>query len=345
MLNRFAKCDSLESLYLAFEENTNIDYINLTNEETTTLIEVFNSNVDAREQVDDTLNEIAFDYIFNYVVDREEKDMDDIKVTNVTINKVNESEANVMEDNKVKAAVDEMMYKFQAAKESIKVTVGETYEEFIDKTDDSVNTMKEAFGNTLGVLDSVLGYSVLKDSILEMMEASMANGSSSKNLLKMAKKCRELIESEIKNLEFWGDQDSLKKAMQLKALTEDDRNKSIFESFVAGVLYIGKKVARKIRQWFNVNEEKSIINSICKGIGTFAKVLRAGAVIVWNAVKFTASLVVSGVTILVDYLARTFKTVASKIKGWASDKFNKTTEEDTVEVDDEADGVFGTNLA
>lgn len=359
MLNRFNGCKSLADLYKVFEEHADkvLEFNNLSEEELTTVASVFNSNVEPRDAVDE-LNENGYTYVWNYVVSivegREEQEDKDMMNNNAneTINNATQKEGKVMKvKNNVDAAVQEMMGKFQEAKENIKVQAGETKEEFIERTDESLNIMKDALGNTLGVLDDLLGYSVLKNSILDMMEASMTNGSSKKDLFKMARKCRELIEAEIENLEFWADEDSLKKAVQLKSLVEDERGKSIFESFTVGVIWIAKKVARKLRKWFKVDEEKSIIGSICRAIGTFAKVLRAGVKIAWNAVKFAASFVISGVVIVADWLVRTIKTVVEKIKSWSTEKLNKVTEEDVIddedEIIDEEDeaGVFGTNLA
>lgn len=241
-----------------------------------------------------------------------------------------------IKDN-VKVAVEEMMEKFVEAKEHIKVEAGQTKEEYIEKVDDSLNVMKGAFGNVLNVLDSVLGYTVLKDSILEIMEAGTTGKSSKKDLWRMAEKCRKLIEEEIDNLEYWGDADSLKKAVQLKALAGDCRGKSIFEAFVSGCIWIAKKVTRKLRQWFKVDDEKSVLGAICRAIGGFARILRAGVVFVWNTVKFAASFVVAGAIKLVDFVCRTIMTLVSGIKEWAAAKLQKVTEDD---IDEEFEDDF-----
>lgn len=258
------------------------------------------------------------------------------EVVNVEVKEVAEDTTTNKEEVKmegtikenIKTAVEEMMEKFVEAKENIKVNVGETKEEYIEKVDDSLNVMKGALGNVLGMLDGVLGYTVLKDSILEIMEAGATEHSSKKDLWRMAEKCRKLLEEEIENLEFWGDQDSLKKAVQLKALAGECRGKSIFEAFVSGCIWIAKKVIRKLRQWFKVDDEKSVLGAICRAIGGFAKILRAGVVFVWNTVKFAVSFVVAGAIKLVDFVCRTVMTLVSGIKEWATTKFQKVTEED-----------------
>lgn len=265
---------------------------------------------------------------------KEESDMENnnVVVEKVTVetNNTNNKEEKVMETVKenMVGAVEEMMGKFAEAKENIKVNAGETKEEYFDKVDDSLNVMKGALSNVLGTLDGVLGYTVLKNSIIDMMEAGSDGKTSGKSLFKMARRCRELIEEEIENLEFWGDEESLKKAVQLKALTEGARGKSIFEAFVSGCIWIAKKVTRKLRAWFHVDDEKSVMGSICRSIAGFAGILRAGIKLVWNTAKFAVSFVVAGVIKVADFVFRTIRTLVSNIKTFVVDKYNKLTNKD-----------------
>lgn len=264
------------------------------------------------------------------------------KVT-VETNNTNNKEEKVMKTVKenMVGAVEEMMGKFVDAKENIKVNAGETKEEYFDKVDDSLNAMKGALGSVLDTLDSVLGYSVLKNSILDIMKSGTEGNTSKKGLFKMAKRCRELIEEEIENLEFWGDEESFKKAVQLKALTEGVRGKSIFEAFVSGCIWIGKKVTRKLRTWFHVDDEKSVIGSICRSISGFVGILRAGAKIVWNTAKFAVSFLVAGVIKVADFIYRAIKTLVVKIKAFAVEKYEQLTNKDAEEdIDDLEDDFF-----
>lgn len=272
---------------------------------------------------DETSYKLAIADLINIIIKENEEENLMNKTNNATVK------------GNVEMAVEEMMDKFAEAKESIKVNVGETAEEYIERVDDSVDVMKGALGNVLGVLDGVVGYSILKDSILDIMEAGTTGKSSKKDLFKMAKKCRELLEEEIANLEFWGDQESLGKAVQLKALVEADRDKSVFEAFVSGCVYIAKKVARKLRKWFKVDDEKSVIGAICRSISGLTKILRAGVKIVWNTAKFAVSFIVAGAVKLGDFIVRTFKSLFDKIKEWATTKFQKLSEEDAMDNFDE----------
>ena len=268
------------------------------------------------------------------IIKEEESSMENnnvvVEKATVETTNTNNKEEKVMrtvKENMVDA-VTEMMGKFGEAKENIKVNAGETKEEYFDKVDDSLNVMKGALGNVLDTLDGVLGYTVLKNSIINMMEAGSDGKTSGKSLFKMARRCRELIEEEIENLEFWGDEESLKKAVQLKALTEGVRGKSIFEAFVSGCIWIAKKVTRKLRAWFHVDDEKSVMGSICRSIAGFAGILRAGIKLVWNTAKFAVSFVVAGVIKVADFVFRTIRTLVSNIKAFAVDKYNKLTNKD-----------------
>ena len=268
------------------------------------------------------------------IIKEEESDMENNNVVVEeavnTTNNTNNKEEKVMRTVKenMSVAVEEMMGKFSEAKENIKVNAGETKEEYFDKVDDSLNTMKSALGSVLDTLDGVLGFTVLKHSILDIIEAGTQGKSSKKDLFKMAKRCRELIEEEIENLEFWGDEKSFKKAIQLKALTEGVRGKSIFEAFVSGCIWIGKKVARKLRTWFHVDDEKSVIGSICRSISGFVGILRAGAKIVWNTTKFAVSFLVAGVIKVATAVISVFKTLFDKAKAFIIEKLNNNEYDD-----------------
>lgn len=239
--------------------------------------------------------------------------------------------------NSMKVAVEEMMGKIVEAKDNIKVNAGETKEEYIERVDDSLNVMKGALGGVLNTLDGALGFTVLKDNILDIIESGTVGKSSKKDLFKMAKRCRELIELEIENLEIWGDEEQFAKATTLKALVEGERGKSIFEAFVTGCIWIGKKVARKLRKWCHIDDEKSIIGAICSSIAGFVGVVREGVKLVWNTVKFAVSFVVAGVIKAIDSIYRAISTFVKGVKTWISKQYEKLANKDTAEdpVDDE----------
>ena len=223
------------------------------------------------------------------------------------------------------AAVEEMVGKFAEAKENIKVNAGETKDEYFDRVDDSLNVVKGAFGDVLGKVDSLLGFTVLKDKVLAVIEAGCNENTSKKDLFKMARKCREIIEEDIEEIELIGNPDD---AETLKELLGSIKGESIFKMFFSTMVWISKKVARKLRAWFHVDDEKSVIGSICRSISGFVGILRAGAKIVWNTTKFAVSFLVAGVIKVADFIYRTIKTLVVKIKEFAVEKYEHLTNKD-----------------
>lgn len=260
---------------------------------------------------------------------KEESDMvENNVVEEVTVeNTNNNKEEKVMRTVKenMGAAVEEMVGKFAEAKENTKVNAGETKDEYFDRVDDSLNVVKGAFGDVLGKIDSLLGFTVLKDKVLAVIEAGCNENTSKKDLFKMARKCREIIEEDIEEIELIGNPDD---AETLKELLGSVKGESIFKMFFSTMVWIGKKVARKLRAWFHVDDEKSVIGSICRSISGFVGILRAGAKIVWNTAKFAVSFLVAGVIKVADFIYRAIKTLVVKIKEFAVEKYEQLTNKD-----------------
>ena len=250
-----------------------------------------------------------------------------VEEVTVKTNNTNNKEEKIMRTVKenMGAAVEEMVGKFAEAKENIKVNAGETKDEYFDRVDDSLNVVKGAFGDVLGKVDSLLGFTVLKDKVLAVIEAGCNENTSKKDLFKMARKCREIIEEDIEEIELIGNPDD---AETLKELLGSVKGESIFKMFFSTMIWIGKKVARKLRAWFHVDDEKSVISSICKSIAGFVGILRAGVKLVWNTTKFAVSFVVAGVIKVADFIYRAIKTLVVKIKEFAVEKYEYLTNKD-----------------
>ena len=250
-----------------------------------------------------------------------------VEEVTVKTNNTNNKEEKIMRTVKenMGAAVEEMVGKFAEAKENIKVNAGETKDEYFDRVDDSLNVVKGAFGDVLGKVDSLLGFTVLKDKVLAVIEAGCNENTSKKDLFKMARKCREIIEEDIEEIELIGNPDD---AETLKELLGSVKGESRFKMFFSTMVWIGKKVARKLRAWFHVDDEKSVISSICKSIAGFVGILRAGVKLVWNTTKFAVSFVVAGVIKVADFIYRAIKTLVVKIKEFAVEKYEHLTNKD-----------------
>lgn len=305
--NRFGTCKTLADLYAVFNNEDVVDYTNLTQDELERVALVFEANrPDGIDMPDTPLTEAGYTFVWNVTVDT---------VETIIKNEEEKVMTGTVKGN-VNAAVEEMMGKFAQAKSNIKAQAGETAEEYIERVDDSLNVVKGAFGNVLGILDNGLGYTAFKNSILEVIEAGQY-GDSKHDIFKMAKKCRELTEKYIQKVELLGNPDD---AQKLKELMEGLNGESIFTMFFSTVYWMGKKVARKLRKWFQVDEEKSVIGAICRSLSGFASILRAGITLIWNTAKFAVSFIAAGVILVADVIVKAITTLVRKVKGWIADR-------------------------
>lgn len=290
---------------------------------------------------DETVEEPLTEAGFNYIKDA----MATAMATEELINNANMSKEDKTMRNEFKNVVKNAKVTVRGAKRSmvnaaknLKVQTGSTAQEFVNESQDELNTITATFTGMLDVVSSVVGYDNIKNDILGIMAAGLDETSGKHDLFRMAKKCRETIQDEINFLEECADEESLKDAAAWKVLLEDEDgndageySKSIFEVLVTSVMWVKKKVARKLRKWFNVDDEKSLLGSICRALGILGDVLRAGVKVVHSGVKFVFSFVAAAVIKAVNFLVNCIKVVVAKIKGF----FNKDNlEEDDFEEDD-----------
>lgn len=309
MVNRFNKCKTLADLYDAFGTEV-ADYNNLTKEELERIALVFEANRPNGIDMPDTpLTEAGYTFVWNVTVDTIETIMkkEEERVMTGTTGTVK---------GNINAAVEEMMEKFTSAKENIKGGVKTTTEEYVEKVDDSLNVVKGAFADVLGILDRGLGYTTFKNNILAVIEAGQ-NGTSKHDLFRMAKKCRELTEEYIQEVELLGNPGD---AGKLKDLMEGTKGKSIFTTFFATLYWIGRRAFKTLRNILQLDNDKSILGAICRSVAGFVGVIRAGIRLVWNTAKFAVSFIAAGVIIVADIIMSAIKMVASKLKNWAEVK-------------------------
>lgn len=236
------------------------------------------------------------------------------------------------EDNKmntnVQKATDEMMAKFMFScggiDEATKVKEGETKEEYINRMDAEIDRIHMSFNGVLVRMGEVTGYKSLVDMLYEIMDGSLCNPKTGKkDLTNMAIRFKELVDEEIDFLNELADEQSIKKVVLLKAYTEDSKGSNIFEVFISTIIHIGKRVNRKLRQWFKVDDEGSIMHSICTKLSFIGGTLRKGGKIVFNALTYAVGYVIAGaikvVTTTKNFLVETF----TKIKDWATAKLTK----------------------
>lgn len=236
-------------------------------------------------------------------------------------NPTNQNMEMAMEEMQKKAGIGELLKETKdAVIHGVISKTHKTKEQYVQQVDESANVVKGAMVVTLDKMSAVLGYNALKESILGIIEAGTCNGKT--DLFAMAEECRKRIDLEVETLLAWGSEEDFRKAAQLKALSKDQRGKSIFEALVSMLIWIAKWVAKTLRKWFQVDNEKSIIGALCRALSGFAAVVREGVKLVWHTAKFGVSFVIAGAIKLGVWIINTFKTFCEGIKGW----FNKKNE-------------------
>lgn len=199
-----------------------------------------------------------------------------------------------------------------------------TKEQYVNENQESANTVMGAAVALATKTADVLGYDALKNDLHGIIEAGGEHG----DLFLMAEELRKRVDSEIVLLKAWGDQESFKKAIQLEALTKDERGKSIFESLIAGLIWIGKWMAKKLRQWFQVDNEKSLLGALCRSLAGIASVLREGVKLVWNTAKYILSFPAALLVKVGNWILTAIKSLFEKVKGWFGKKDELVEEDD-----------------
>lgn len=323
MTNRFENCKTLKDLYNVFANEEGVqEFNNLSVEELDRIAVVFEANLPKAAVLPVVpLNEKGYTYIWNVTVEEVETEpsKEDEGMTNL------------------KQALENAAKDLAGARENIKVKAGQTVEEYFDTVDDSVNVVKGAFGNVVKVLDDFTGFSGLKADILDIYHAGeRANGG--KDLFKMAEKCRVRIDAEIESINELSDIGLMDEteARKLKDVLTELKGSNIFKKFAVSLVFLAKKVIRKLSQWFNAQGQKqNVFGSICRSVAGFVEALKAGLKIVWDTTKFAVSFIVAGVMIIAAPIIKAIRTLVEKIKGWVENKFKKVEELEEDDLDDD----------
>lgn len=369
--NRFEKCKTLEHLYNVFSTEDGIqDFENLSKEELDRIVLVFEANMPKGTVLPVTpLNKAGYTYIWNVVVEEietmpvetedemEEENMENnTTINNVTIDNATEEmfkkimEESAMEnkkESKVKVTVNNAIHNMTKAAKSVKIHAGEDKESLINRCDGSINNIKDAMEPVLEVLDDALGCTALKEEICEIMYDTLNGVKSQKGFFRMAQKCRAAIDRKIRLLSIVDPDDKLGKIAALRTfLGEDEYGDKIVETqtiwtvLAKSLVWVCKKVSRKLKSWFGTESESNIFGAVGASIAqAFAKVgnvIKNAAKIAGTVLSYVTSYVVAGVIKLTSFIITAIKFVVEKIKGWcetAKQKFSKE-DEDTDAIDD-----------
>ena len=208
----------------------------------------------------------------------------------------------------------------------------------------------------LTVLDDALGCTALKEEICVIMYDTLNGATSANSFFRMATKCREAVDRKIKLISMVDPDDKLGKIAALRELqgdytdngdfvkyTDEDGNdiivtQSIWMAFAKAIVWVCKKVTRKLRKWFGVKAEENVFGaagaSIAQAFAILGNIIKNAAKIAGTVLSYVTSYAVAGVIKLTQLVITAFKFVVEKLKGWskaAKDKLTKDIEEDTQE--------------
>ncbi len=112
-----------------------------------------------------------------------------------------------------------------------------------------------------------------------------------------------------------GQQDDIKKAMQLKELFGEEQEQGIFGSIISGFYWIYYKIKNYFKNVIQVNiNDNSIIGKIINGVGLITNLIMTGAKIIFSIIGHVVSFVATVVTKAVVTLYNAVKGILEKIK-------------------------------
>lgn len=268
---------------------------------------------------------------------------DEVMCTNETkLNEaVNEKEMIVMIENTAKemnsevtafGKVKEAVNNFRTAGRNVRRTVlhetGVEKDEYINNVDESFNALKETFMDVIISIGNITGFSYLKKDIIDIIEASTDGKNSAEGFFRMARKCRELIDKEEKDILEYGHEKDIKRVLTLKSLIENKRGKSIFEAFASLCVWIGVKITDKFASWGAKHQENKVFSTLCNSVAKVANLIREGVKLVWRTSKFIASYAIAGIIKIGDIIFRAIRTLYNSIKKFIVNKINPDIEDD-----------------
>ena len=225
-----------------------------------------------------------------------------------------------------------MRINVEEIKNNMKVTVGETREDFANRADASVNELKDTLMGTVKYIGDVLGMTGLCDEIVDIY-------TSNRGVVKTAQSIDKAVKRRIRILKDIDPDDKLGKVAALKQIVyngdnEEGYTQSIFMASAKAIVWITKKVARKLRNWkiCSTDAEENILGEIGANIANCFRsisnfVINVGKA-TGNLLLFAGSYVIAGAIKLGCLVIRAITTVLSKVKGWVDSKLTKITDED-----------------
>ena len=336
MKNRFKSCKSLVDLYYHFTlPSMDLSYDELTDAEKSSILNVYCSVIPSGvKSYGTSLSEEGFREIIENVL---------TIISQLYEAGRDENQEDKKMNNKFMRKVAGMYTATAGAVGSAVVRAGQDCNEFKTSCDNAVTSIKNNLSGVLEELDYLLGCSDLKNQLYEIIYRHTEGTKSRRGFFDAALECRKAVNACIKDiLDYDPDDVELKQVVALRFMLGEDEDgnpiegrRSIFAAFANGIVWICKKVARKLRSWFGTDAESNIFGNVGAAIasvfGVACGVLKEALNIAVNFVIFIGSYVFSAVINAISW-------VVEKVSGWihkAKEKFTKPEELEDEELDEE----------
>ena len=221
--------------------------------------------------------------------------------------------------------------KIEEAKRNARVFGEEVTQDYIDRADASVNSLKDMIAGTTKYIGDVLGITGLYNKIVDIYTEK-------RSLIKIAKDVDKAIKRRISVLSKTNSEDNLRKVAALKQIvygedgSETEVRQSIFMSAAKAIVWICKKVARKLRKWFGVEAEQNILGEVGAKIASCFKsvsnvVIRIGKA-TGSLLLYVGSFIVAATVKVACFVISAIKSALTKLKEWGSIALQKIKHED-----------------
>jgi hypothetical protein len=324
--NRFENCKSLEDLRNVIV-NGKFTFRGLSKEE----IDSINSLLSNKIKINNDSDFNKLEKAFKTKTDDKQGDdiMSEIKVTTVTEENIKNPDGTLNENG-------------------IKITIDAIAKDLCESADGNAETEQiKAKLVSISKLLEVLGLKKLKlDFDAVICAGCNANGNVTQ-INNMMEEVTRLFKEEIKRLDFWATDKTLKQSFALKALVGEEGygNKNVFEAIASGILNIIKRVAGFIKDKYSLAEEKAkslVIKAILKGIRELFGALIQGVKAIVKIAGGIVSFTLCGISIIGYWVFNTIKKLLEKLSERANNNNNtvEVSEDDFLQTEDSSESVI-----
>ena len=254
------------------------------------------------------------------------------KTNNVTINNNTKNIKEVIGMN-----IDN---KIEEAKRNARVFGEEVTQDYVDRADASVNELKDIIVGTTKYIGDVLGITGLYNKIVDIYTEK-------RSLIKIAKDVDKAIKRRISVLSKTNSEDNRRKVAALKQVvygedgSETEVRQSIFMSVAKAIIWICKKVARKLRKWFGIDAEHNILGEVGAKIASCFMsisnvVIRIGKA-TGSLLLYVGSFIVAAGVKAACFVISAIKGALTKLKEWGSIALQKIKQDEDDYFDDDED--------